>query len=155
MTDPDIGAQVDALHAEVDAIDFASFDLGDAWRLGSILRALAVERNLGVAIDVRIGDQQVFHTALPGTTADNDDWITRKIGLVRRFDAASYPLAVKHRASGRDFPAHLDPRTMAFAGGCVPIRIRGTMVGTVTVSGLPDVEDHRLVMEGIRAFLAG
>ena len=153
MTDTD--AEVGALHAEVDAIDFPSFGLEDAWRLGSILRALAVERNLGVAIDVRIGDQQAFHTALPGTTADNDDWIARKVALVRRFDAASYPLAVKHRASGRDFPPHLDPRTMAFAGGCVPIRIRGTMVGTVTVSGLPDVEDHRLVLEGIRAFLAG
>jgi uncharacterized protein (UPF0303 family) len=42
---------------------------------------------------------------------------------------------------------------MAYAGGCVPIRIGGTTVGTVTVSGLPDVEDHRLVIEGIRAFL--
>ena len=147
--------EVAALDAEVDELDFVSFGLEDAWRLGSAIRGIAVERGLGVTIDVRIGDQQVFHTALPGTTADNDDWIARKVALVRRFDAASYPLAVKHRASGREFPPHLDPRTMAFAGGCVPIRIRGTMVGTVTVSGLPDVEDHRLVLEGIRAVLAG
>jgi uncharacterized protein (UPF0303 family) len=145
---------VAALHAEVDELDFRSFGLDDAWRLGSILRELAVSRGLGVAIDVRIGDQQAFHTALPGATADNDDWIARKVALVRRFDAASYPLALTHRASGREFPAHLDPRAMAFAGGCVPIRIGGTQVGTVTVSGLPDVEDHRLVLEGIRAFLA-
>ena len=146
---------VAALHAEVDALNFVSFGLEDAWRLGSILRDLAVERRLGVTIDLRIGDQQAFHTALPGTTADNDDWIARKVALVRRFDAASYPLAVTHRASGRDFPPHLDIRRMAFAGGCVPIRIGGTQVGTVTVSGLPDAEDHRLVLEGIRAFLAG
>lgn len=153
MTDTD--AEVDALHAEVDALDFPAFGLADAWRLGSTLREIAVDRGLRVAIDVRIGDQQAFHTALPGTTADNDDWIARKIALVRRFDAASYPLAVRHRASGRPFPAHLDPRKIAYAGGCVPIRIGGTPVGTVTVSGLPDVEDHRLALEGIRAFLAG
>lgn len=147
--------EVRALHAEVDELEFRSFGLDDAWRLGSILRELAVARRLGVAIDVRIGDQQAFHTALPGATADNDDWITRKVALVRRFDAASYPLALTHRASGRDFPPHLDPRVMAFAGGCVPIRMGGTQVGTVTVSGLPDLEDHSLVLEGIRAFLAG
>ena len=146
---------VAALHAEVDALHFPSFGPEDAWRLGSVLRELAVARGLGVTIDVRIGDQQVFHSALPGTTADNDDWIARKVGLVRRFNAASYPLASTHRASGRPFPAHLDPRAVAFAGGCVPIRIGGTMVGTVTVSGLPDVEDHRLVLEGIRTFLEG
>ena len=151
----EIDAEVDALHAEVDALDFPSFTLSDAWRLGSAIRELAVERGCSVAIDVRIGDQQAFHAALPGTTADNDDWIARKIALVRRFDAASYPLAVKFRASGRPFPAHLDAAKMAYAGGCVPIRIRGTMVGTVTVSGLPDVEDHRLVLDGIRVLLGG
>jgi uncharacterized protein (UPF0303 family) len=151
MSEPD--TEINRLHAEVDELSFPSFSHDDAWRLGSVIRQLAVERGHGVAIDVRIGDQQVFHTALAGTTADNDDWIARKIALVRRFDAASYPLAVQHRNSGRDFPPHLDPRTMAFAGGCVPIRIAGTPVGTVTVSGLPDIEDHRLVIEGIRTFL--
>ncbi|MBK7451540.1 MAG: heme-binding protein, partial [Anaerolineales bacterium] len=28
------------------------------------------------------------------------------------------------------------------------------MVGTITVSGLPQEEDHKLVVESIRAFLA-
>ena len=42
----------------------------------------------------------------------------------------------------------LDPRDYTAHGGCFPIRVRGTgMVGTVTVSGLPQKEDHALVVE--------
>jgi uncharacterized protein (UPF0303 family) len=33
------------------------------------------------------------------------------------------------------------------------VTLGGALVGTIAVSGLPDVEDHALVVEGIRAFL--
>ena len=48
----------------------------------------------------------------------------------------------------------LDPTVYAVSGGCVPIRVGGAMVGTATVSGLPDHEDHALVIEAMRALLA-
>ena len=42
------------------------------------------------------------------------------------------------------------------AGGAFPIRVRGVgLVGTVTVSGLPQLEDHRLVVTTLERFLAG
>jgi uncharacterized protein (UPF0303 family) len=41
------------------------------------------------------------------------------------------------------------------SGGGVPILIEGgACVGAVVVSGLPDVEDHRLVVEAMRQILA-
>jgi len=38
-------------------------------------------------------------------------------------------------------------------GGCFPIMVRGTgMVGTITVSGLPQEEDHKTVVKALQHF---
>ncbi|MDQ3007590.1 MAG: heme-binding protein, partial [Chloroflexota bacterium] len=40
-------------------------------------------------------------------------------------------------------------------GGCFPVIVKGTgMVGTITVSGLSQEEDHKLVVQAIRDYLA-
>jgi uncharacterized protein (UPF0303 family) len=47
----------------------------------------------------------------------------------------------------------LDPREYAPHGGAFPITIRGVgVVGTVTVSGLPQEEDHKLVVRVLGEF---
>ncbi|MBV2156678.1 heme-degrading domain-containing protein [Kitasatospora sp. SUK 42] len=134
-------------------LQLPSFDLDDAWRLGSLIVTLARERKLAVTVDIRHGEQQAFHAALPGTSPDNDDWIRRKAAVVRRFNEASYLVGERYRAKGRVFD--LDPSRYAAHGGSFPLLVRGTgVVGTVTVSGLPQVEDHRLVTECLARFLA-
>ncbi|GAA4835978.1 heme-degrading domain-containing protein [Kitasatospora terrestris] len=137
---PDV-AELERQHRE---LQLPAFDLDDAWRLGSLIVAEARQRGLAVTVDIQHGEQQVFHAALPGTSADNDDWIRRKAAVVRRFGEASYLVGERHRAKGRSFD--LDPVRYAAHGGSFPLLVRGTgMVGTVTVSGLPQVEDHLLV----------
>ena len=49
----------------------------------------------------------------------------------------------------------LDPRLFAAHGGAFPILVRSVgPVGVVVVSGLPQVEDHRMVVAALRAHLA-
>jgi uncharacterized protein (UPF0303 family) len=156
MTDPTATeAELARLDRELSEIACERFSLDDAWRLGLIMRDLAIERTLPVALDVRRGQQQVFHTALDGSTANNDDWILRKVATAWKYGVSS--LAIRLRSDsigdGRGF-WWLDPATFAIVGGCVPLRLPdGTPLGTVTVSGLQDVDDHALAVEAIRRFL--
>lgn len=127
---------------------FERFDNEDAWRLGVLLVELAAGRP--VAIDIRRGTQQVFHAANNGAVADNDRWIERKVRVVERFGASSYLVGRRLAAQGRELDAGPE---YAAHGGAFPLRIRDVgVVAVVTVSGLPQAEDHALVVEALTRF---
>jgi uncharacterized protein (UPF0303 family) len=152
----DLSALIAELEAQEEQLVFTRFDNADAWRLGSAMVAAATERALPVTIDIRRHGHQLFHAALPGTTAENDSWIERKVNVVNRFAAASYLVGRRLAARGAalDEALGVEPRLFAAHGGAFPVRIRNVgVVGTVTVSGLPQAEDHAFVTEMIGAFL--
>ncbi|GIE88311.1 heme-degrading domain-containing protein [Actinoplanes regularis] len=135
---------------------FTHFDEADAWALGCLLVNLATERRLPVAVDLRRGQQQLFHAGLPGSTADNDSWIERKVRVVYRFAASSYLVGRRLAAKGQSLDESMgtDPALFAAHGGAFPVRVPGVgVVGVVTVSGLPQAEDHALVVEALETFL--
>lgn len=137
---------------------FASFDLDVAWALGSLLRHEALAAGLPVAISIRRNHQTVFHSALPGSSADNDDWLRRKAAVAERYAHSSYYVGCSFRAAGKEFDAdsRLDTRVFAAHGGAFPLLVEGTgCVGSVAVSGLPQVLDHRFVVAQLEQFLAG
>ncbi|MGW0315480.1 heme-degrading domain-containing protein [Streptomyces flavidovirens] len=127
----------------------------DAWALGSLLVGLARERDAPVAIDIRRGAQQLFHCALPGSSADNDAWIDRKRRVVERYGESSYLVGTRFRAKGTTFEesSRLDPDVYAAHGGAFPIAVEGAgVIGSVTISGLPQADDHALVVEALEQF---
>jgi uncharacterized protein (UPF0303 family) len=149
-------ALIASLEAQERSLVFTSFDNADAWRLGSVMVAAAIERELAVTIDIRRHGQQLFHAALPGTTAENDSWIDRKVNVVNRFAAASYLVGRRLAARGTalDEALGVEPLLFAAHGGAFPVRVKDVgVVGTVTVSGLPQADDHAFVTEMIGAFL--
>ena len=144
---------LEELQAQEDELQFLSFTNDTAWELGCALVGAAREGGLAVTIDISRGEQRLFHCALPGTAADNDEWIERKNRVVRRFGHSSYYMGVQE---GDAFAATflLDEREFAAHGGAFPLIVRDVgVVGTVTVSGLPQEEDHRFVVGVLRAFL--
>jgi len=128
---------------------FDRFDEDVAWTLGTRLRTMAVARKAGVVIDIRRFGQSLFYCALAGSSPDNAEWVRRKSNLVARFHRSSYGLGVemganlfeKYALPLSDYAAH---------GGSFPICVRGAgVIGSVTVSGLPQRADHELVVEAL------
>ncbi|QHC29657.1 MULTISPECIES: heme-degrading domain-containing protein [unclassified Streptomyces] len=151
-----LAPSIEELEEQEQRLVFDRFTYEDAWALGSLMVELARERRLPVAIDIHRGGQQLFHAALPGSAPDNDAWIVRKRRVVERFGAASYLVGSRFRAKGTTFEnsSRLDVDTYAAHGGSFPIRLeQAGIIGAVTVSGLPQVEDHRLVVAALEKFL--
>lgn len=155
MTNPEGAPQIPELEDQERRLVLNSFTYDDAWTLGNLLVDLAREREAPVAIDITRGGQQLFHAALPGSAPDNDAWIARKRRVVERYHASSYLVGSRFRAKGTTFEdaSRLDPDTYAAHGGAFPISVRGAgVVGAVVVSGLPQIEDHKLVVTALERF---
>ncbi|MEO6712620.1 MAG: heme-degrading domain-containing protein [Mycobacteriales bacterium] len=138
-------------------LQFAAFDNDVAWRLGVRLVEAARAAGLPVTIDISRGTHQLFHAALAGTSADNDEWIRRKNRTVHRFGHSSYYVGRTWTDKGAKFEdqPHWDQLLHAAHGGAFPVLVRGGgLVGTITVSGLPQDEDHELVVTVLEQFLA-
>jgi uncharacterized protein (UPF0303 family) len=134
------------------ALVFARFDEAEAFALGTRLRDIALERDLPITVQVDLWDRPLFYAALPGSTAGNREWARRKINSVRLYQKSTYRMFVEQGAGERIFGADFghDARDFAIAGGALPIRVDGSgAIGVVAVSGLPQRDDHSLVVEAL------
>jgi uncharacterized protein (UPF0303 family) len=151
---PDTELRLTDLAAEEAELQFTGFTNDDAWELGSALVAAARRDRAPVAIDISRNHHQLFHAALPGATPDNDSWIARKTRVVNRFGHSSLYVRQASVERGTTFEEQfgLDPERYAAHGGAFPILVRDVgPIGVVVVSGLPQVEDHRMVVAALRA----
>lgn len=150
-------AYLQEIEAAEQDLQFSDFDRNEAWRLGCTLRSAALAQGLPLVIGITIGQQRVFHTALPGATPDNDLWLERKAAVVTHFERSSMGVGEQFRSLGRVFEedSRLPMPRYAANGGVFPVRLKdsGLVVGTVGVSGLPQKDDHAFLVQQLRAFL--
>ena len=131
-------------------------DANVAWDLGSRIRAMALERSLSLVIEVRRFGQPLFYAALEGTTPDNAEWVRRKSNVVARFHRSSYAVGMTMKVKGTSLLERygLPVADYAADGGSFPLTVEGAgIVGSATVSGLPQRDDHHLVVEALCAVL--
>ena len=136
-------------------LQLARMDEQVAWELGARLRTMAEERGLPIVIDVRRFGQPLFYTALKGTTPDNVAWVRRKSNVVARFHRSSYGVGLTMKKKNDTLEARgLPINEFASHGGSFPLAVKGAgIVGSVTVSGLPQRADHEFVVEALCAML--
>ena len=134
---------------------FSSFNNNDAIALGQEMLKIATIQKAPVIVQVRIGQQIIFHAALTGTTTENDWWINRKARVVEKFNHSSIYVRVSFEEKNQTFEEHsgLDNELYAAHGGGFPIIVAGQgVVGVALVSGLPQVEDHKMIIQGLTNF---
>jgi uncharacterized protein (UPF0303 family) len=154
---PDSAPSLEQLTREEEELQFTRFDFDTAWALGVALVEAARAAGAPLTVDLRRNGQQLFHAALPGTAPDNDRWIERKTRVVDRFGRSSLLVGERARQQGTSFEAQmrLDPDRYAAHGGAFPVTVRGVgVIGTVAVSGWPQLQDHAFVVDVLRRFLA-
>ena len=146
------------LRQQEEDIQFASFSNDTALEVGMALVQAARERGKAVTVDITRGGQQLFHFAMVGTSIDNGEWVKRKNRVVHRFGHSLYYMGVSLKNAGQTIEGkYLLPESeYAAHGGAFPLVIKGVgVVGTITVSGLPQQEDHELVVSTLKQFLGG
>jgi uncharacterized protein (UPF0303 family) len=134
-----------------------SFGIESAIEIGDIAKFLATSRNLPIAIEVRLGDWIVYHASLPGSTPENDLWISRKARTVMLKQHSTMYERVLAEERGVDWHKenNLLDETHAIHGGGLPLITKSEgFVGVLLISGLPQVEDHLLGVEVLTEFLA-
>ena len=131
---------------------FQSFNPETAWELGCYLRTLLMDCQAGGTIEIELADHLLFSCATPTSSPGQADWIRRKRNVVHRFGRSSYAigrilesnnetLQSRHSLKAADYAAH---------GGGFPILMEGTgPVGSVVMSGLPQRDDHCLVVAAL------
>jgi uncharacterized protein (UPF0303 family) len=137
-------------------LQFTTFTNDVACDVGMRLIDTARREGKSVTVDVSRNGQQLFHYAMPGTSADNDAWIQRKIRVVNRFGHSSFYMGRKYATQNTSIQesALLDPTKYAPHGGAFPAIVKDVgPVGVITVSGLPQAEDHDLVTRVIAEYL--
>ena len=144
------------LAAEDARLVLPQFDETTALTLGMILVDLAQAERLPVVINIRTADRTLFHAALPGSAPLNDAWARRKSNVALMFQKSSLLVGTALREKGSSLAKDgLSEADFADHGGAVPIRVAGVgMVAVATVSGLPQRDDHALVVRGLTSLLA-
>lgn len=144
---------IEELQIEAEELQLSAFGPMVAWEIGSYIQQLAVAENMPIAFEVAKTGHQLFFFAMPGAMPDNAHWIRRKRNVVERFYRSSLTMKLLADRDGRPFLERyiLSPDDYVSSGGSVPIVVRGSgCVGSVTVSGLTQFDDHRLAADAIR-----
>ena len=131
---------------------FDGFGEADAFEIGYALRKRALAENFAIIIDIRLWDRPLFYAALPGSTANNPDWARRKANVVRMFQKSTYRMMLEQGGQSALFGERygLAASDYVLAGGGFPVRVKGAgVIGAITVSGLPQRQDHAIVVDAL------
>jgi uncharacterized protein (UPF0303 family) len=145
----------DLLQQELNSV-LPILDLKVAQEIGTLASKIGLERNLGIEISIRLGDWEVFKAALPGSKQESDGWINRKANVVNLTQHSTMYERVKSDEDGIDWHKKhgVEDATHAIHGGGFPLYTKSEgFKGVLLISGLPQVEDHKLAVEILQIFL--
>ncbi|GLO60664.1 UPF0303 protein [Vibrio sp. MACH09] len=151
-----MNTELNQLLDEEHQLQFSQFNNETAWQLGSIIKNNAEQLDAKIAIDITVNGQQLFGYAMQGSTIDNLAWIKRKQNVVHRYQHSSWYMGLYYKNKGKSIEeaSFVDSKHYAPFGGSFPLSVRSVgVIGSITVSGLPQYQDHLLLTQSIRQLL--
>lgn len=148
---------VSSILIQEEKCQFTQFTSEDALKLGLLLIENVKPFEKSVVIDITLNGHQLFHYAMAGTSKDNDEWVRRKNNTVNRFGHSSYYVGRYIASQGKTVEEKYFVSESEYAthGGAFPLTIKNVgVVGTITVSGLAQQDDHNLVANTIQEYLS-
>lgn len=152
----DIDHDLTRIAEQEQRLRFPGFDAHTAWEVGARLREAAEARGVAVTIEIRLNGQTLFLYAMEGTAPVNADWARRKRNVAELHGCSSYAVGLTLKRDGGSLEEKLGLPTRDYAahGGSFPLALEGGgPVGTITVSGLPQRDDHALIVAVLAAYL--
>lgn len=151
-----VSEKLERYEREEDELRFETFDNYTAWKVGNAIVEKAIKEELVIATSIRIGDFEVFKYGILGTNTENDGWMRRKVNTVNHLQISSIHAAAileKENQTMEDYYS-FNAEDYVCCGGGFPVKLKsGELIGTIAVSGLPDYEDHQVIVDVLTGFV--
>ena len=135
-------------------VEFPRLTTDEAVTLGLIAVEVIRERDLSLAVDIVLHGDLVYRAKLKNTGPDSDSWLAGKAAVALEYGEPSLLVRLRHAEAGTRFEdLDVDHNVFKAHGGSIPLRVGGSIVGTITTSGEPDAIDHETAAEAIRRYL--
>jgi uncharacterized protein (UPF0303 family) len=134
-------------------IELDSFSNRMALEMGFKIIDLAKSRNQHIAVEICRLNYTVFIYVDDSLPVDKLNWLRRKANVAKQFEESS--LSVKNDLKEGNMTLEktfgLHEKDFLAKGGSIPIFIKSAgMIATITVSGLHDEEDHKIIIDALR-----
>ena len=137
----------------INKIELDSFSNRMALDMGLKIIALAQSRNQQIAVEICRLNHSIFLYVDDKLPVDKHNWLRRKANVAKQFEESS--LNVKNDLELGNMTLEktfgLEEKDFLANGGSIPIFVKNAgMIATITVSGLHDEEDHKIIIEALK-----
>ena len=134
-------------------IELNSFNNRLGMEMGLAIIDLAKKKNKNIAVQVERLNHIIFLYVDENLPADKHDWLKRKANVSKRFEQSS--LSVKNDLVNGNMTLKetfaLDDKEYLAKGGSIPVFVKNAgMIAIITVSGLHDEEDHKIIIDALQ-----
>ncbi len=134
-------------------IELDSFSNKIALEMALTIIDLAKSRNQHIAVEICRLNHTIFMYVDDNLPADKHNWLRRKANVAKQFEESSLSVKndLKEGNMTLDKTFALDEKDFLAKGGSIPIFVKHAgMIGTITVSGLHDEEDHKIIIDALK-----
>jgi len=134
-------------------IELENFSNKIGLEMGLAIIKLAKEKNHVIAVEVKRLNHTIFLFVDDDLPADKHNWLKRKANVAAHFEESS--LRVKEDLIQGNMTLKttfaLNENEYLAKGGAIPIFVKNAgMIAIITVSGLQDKEDHKLIIDALK-----